>query len=288
MHTHMIYINEDNIIISCDAFYTHKHVVNNTGYLPLHVHGNTLLLSDRRLYKIHDDKLSILYLKQKNYYAIDYVIDSADFTDKFAKINSEHYDIYGIWLLKNPAIANNSYNIKRILCEHYEYKYYYVNVNNELAVFGELHKSEKHTILDNNVSSILYRNYQSDDHCIIYMKNNAIIYSRISNFTQLTDHYVIDYVGQSIIKSSDDFLLDSRNDLYQFIKDNKKVITKKISDSVVDFYCDSTCTYITDTENRIYCIDKNNYSRKYIGVGHFGRSLRNTKSANNTYNKIYE
>jgi hypothetical protein len=282
----MIYINEGNIFKYHDSFCTRKQIVNDTGYLPLRTYNDTLLLSDGRLYKISfDNKLLALDLGQEN----DYVVISADFTDTFAKINSpgEYYEISGRWLSKIPVIANNSHNIKKkIFIFNDNYYYYYVNVNNELVVFDALHKSEQNKILDNDVSLILYHNYQSDNHCIIYMKNNIIIYSRISNFMQLTNHYVIDYDCQPIIKSSGDFLLDSDNDLYRLISDGTKFSLTKISDNVIDFFCDTSCVYITDTKSKIYRIDKSNY-RKYIDVGHFGKPLLSrTKSANNTYKQM--
>jgi hypothetical protein len=93
-------------------------------------------MSDGKLYMtMRDNKLLVLKLKHGN----DYAIDSADFTDRFAKINlkGEYYEICEVSLWKIPIVANNSRNIRRIWCkneEYHHYCYYYVNANNELAV----------------------------------------------------------------------------------------------------------------------------------------------------------
>jgi hypothetical protein len=280
----MIYINEGNIFKYHNSFCTRKQIVNDTGYLPLRVYNDILLLSDRRLYMISiGDNLLVLDSSRGH----DYIVDSANFTDTFAKINSEYYEMFGIWLSKIPVIANNSHNIVKEVCINYYYYYwYYINVNNELVVFNALGESVQNKVLDNDVSLILYHNYKSDGHCIIYAKNNTIIYSKISNFTRLTSDYAIDYIGQLIIKSSGDFLLDSDNNLYQFIIDNKKFILKKISGYVIDFCCDTSYVYITDTEDKIYRIDKYIHDKIYISNGHFGKPFSNTKSANNRYKQI--
>lgn len=279
----MLYINDNNIYAT-SSYRVSQCVSSNTEYLPVCTYNDILLLSDGRLYEMtYDDKLSVLLFSKQD----DYVVDSADFTDRFAKINSEYYEMRMRRLMKIPVIANNSHNIKKIGYEHHKYKYYYVNINNELAVFDALHKSAQCKILDDNVSLILILCHNSqNNHCIIYVKNNIIIYSDISNFTQLSNHYVIDYFGRSIIKSSDGLILDSHNDLYQLVRDDKKFILKKISDNVINFQCDSFHAYITDTESEIYRIGRYTYNRKYIGVGHFGKTFSNTKSANNTYKQI--
>jgi hypothetical protein len=295
LHIHMIYINNNNIYTTYVSFNTNiiGAIENNTGYLPVRVCKDILLMSDSRLYRLYcgyeSSTLKLLTLKIKR--GDDYVVDYVDFTDKFVKINSsgEYYEIYGNILRKIQVVANNCRNIHAV----YKYKmvdschchcYYYVSINNELIFFDSYNKSEQH--LDDNVNSILYFNSKNYSGCIIYVKNNIIICSNISNFTQLTDHYVIDYVGQLIIKSSDDFILDSHGDLYQLISDGTKFILKKISSAVVDFYCDVLRTYIIDTESKIYCIDKYNYSKNYIDVGHLAKLFSNTKSANNTYKQM--
>jgi hypothetical protein len=197
----MIYINDNNIY-----FYMHNIITcvpNDTDYLPVCTYNNILLMSNGQLYTIaRDYTLSVLKLKQED----NYVVYPTDFTDEFAKINSpgEYYGVCETFLSfwKIPIVANNSHNIKRVL---YEYNgrnyfcYYYVNVNNELVVFDTLHESSQHKILDNNVNLILYNSWSGD--CIIYEKNETIVFSNISNFMHLTDHYIIDYDGQSIIKS---------------------------------------------------------------------------------------
>lgn len=279
----MIYINGDNIFACHFSSYASEHIDNDTGYLPLRVHNDTLLLSDGRLYKITcDNILSVLKINQ----SYDYVVDSADFTDKFAKINSEYYKIDEMSLCKIPIIANNSHNIGRIECEHDEYYYYYyVNVNNELVFFDEFHKSEQYKILDSDVNLIFVKCYY-EKYYVIYTKNNTIIYFNINNFTQLTDSHIVKSTNKFIIKLSNDFLLDSRNDLYQLISDNKKLVLEKISDGVIDLYYDSSYVHFTDTESRIYRINRYCNSKKYIGVGNFGKPCSNTKSANNIYKQI--
>lgn len=63
---------------------------------------------------------------------------------------------------------------------------------------------------------------------------------------------------------------------------DKKFVIKKVLDNVVNFFCDAIYVYIIDKESKIHCVSKYDYSRKYIGVGHFGKPSSNTKSANNT------
>jgi hypothetical protein len=278
----MIYINDNNIFVRCNESCTVSNIPNDTGYLPLRAYNNILLMSDGKLYVITcDNKLVVLKLNQVD----DYVVDPTDFTDKFVKINSKYYEIYLTSLWKIPVIANNSHNIKRILCVHpcLDYYYYYVNIKNELIVSST---PNQYIILDDNVSSILYFHTYARVIYIVYMKNNEMIYSTINNFTQLINSYIIDYTGPSIIKSSDVFLLDSHDNLYELIiMGYLKCVIKKISSDIVDFYCDEYYAYIINTKNKICYISKCNYNRIYIDAGHFGKSSCNTKSANNI-NKI--
>lgn len=279
----MIYINDNNIYKRCNILHTISNVFNNTEYLPVCTYNNILLMSDGQLYTVtRDNNLSALKLEQED----DYVVDPANFTDVFVKINSKCYEICGALLYKIPIVANNSHNIRRITRIHISgrryYYYYYVNNNNELIVFDTFVKSYK--ILDNNVSLIIYHNYSKDCYnIIIYIKNNVIIYSCINTFIQLTYCHNNNHVDNLIIKSSGDFVLDSHNYLYKVIMNNKEVILKKISGDIINFYCDGTsCAYVIDTESHIHCISEYDYNKKYIDVGHFGKKISNTKSANNT------
>lgn len=284
----MIYINNTNIFMRCNTTGTISHVSNNTGYFPLRVYDNILLMSDGKLYTIIcNNELSILKIDSES---DDYMVDSTDFTDKFVKINSKYYIICSslllLYAIPVPVIANNSHNIKRLFHNNLKYYrcYYYVNIDNKLVFFGAPNILNQYIILDDDVSSILY--LHTDGMYIIYVKNDTIIYSGINDFTQLIDSYVIDYIGQSIIKSTDMFFLDSHNNLYELIIVNgSKCVIKKILSDIVDFYCSKFYICIIDTEGKIHHINKNNYSKLYIGVGHFGKSLRNIKSANNIYNK---
>jgi hypothetical protein len=114
--------------------------------------------------------------------------------------------------------------------------------------------------LDNDVSLILY--FDCHGKYIIYKKNNTIIYSNIKNFKQLTDSYVINYVGQHVIQSLCNFVLDSHNDLYELIVVYGGCIVKKISINIVNFFCDAIYVYTIDTESKIHCIGKYDYNKK--------------------------
>lgn len=287
----MIYINNGNIYALGHSFNTGfiRTIENNTGYLPVRICNDILLMSDGRLYRLYCGygsttlKLLRLGTKQKRK---DYTVDSINFTDEFAEINSsgECYEIYRNTLQKIQIVANNCRNIYMI--HKYEFIdswdcYYYVNINNELIFFDPRYKSVQH--LDDNVNSIFY--FNSNDHLryIIYEKNNIIIYSEIINLKKLVNNYTIDYIGQSIIKASGKFILDAHNNLYALIMVDKKFVTRKISDNVIDFCCDTFYVYITDTLNMIYRIDKHIYDKIYIDTGYFTKLFSNTKSANNIY-----
>lgn len=103
---------------------------------------------------------------------------------------------------------------------------------------------------------------------------------------QLTDNYIIDYDGPSIIKSLDFFVLDSCNDLYVLTRGWDKFVSKKISCDVIDFCCDAYIIYAVNTKNKIQSISKHNCSKGCARDGNFDKTLRNTKSANNTYKQI--
>jgi hypothetical protein len=284
----MIYINHNNIYMLCNKSHAIIDIPNDTEHSPLCTYNNILLMSDGKLYTVsRNNKLLVVSLKESDC--------ATDFTNSFAKINSEYYEICETSLLNIPFTANNVRNIIKICHRNIlgnNYYYYHVNNNNILNVYDVRNSygscvTSRYTILDCCVSLILH----CDGNCIIYMKKNKIVYSRIRNFTQLpdrTNRHVIYYTGQPITKSSDSFILDSHNNLYALVMNDEKFDLKKISDGVIDFYCDKIYVYITDAMNMIYCINKCDYSSKYIGAGHFGKALIYNKSANNSRKQICE
>lgn len=271
----MIYIDPDNKIIVKYLFGERQEVINNTGYLPLCVRDNIILMSDGELYSVpySNYKLSKINFGHNCHC---YVVESADFTDRFVKIDFEYYEIFNksckLQMRKIPIVAKNCHNIIKIWTN----KYIYVDIDNKLVFF--YNSFESCVVLDYDVDSIHYHCCDYDSIKIVYTKKNKIICCeyKYSHPTQ-TYTYDVDYNGSTIIKSSDWFALDSDNKLYrsEFVQ-NKYTITK-ILDCVVDFVlCDFTL-YISDSEHKIY--EFNSKCNNYICDGHFGKKMCNVKSA---------
>jgi hypothetical protein len=94
-------------------------------------------------------------------------------------------------------------------------RYYYVN---KLMFFDIHNQNESPIILDNNINSIIYYEYGHIIHSARFLNN-----------------YIADYIGQSIIKTSRKYILDSHNNLYILIRVDKKFVTKKSQKELLMF-----------------------------------------------------
>jgi hypothetical protein len=171
-------------------------------------------MSDYKLYTINllsrpTNDLSEIKLSADN----DYVIETDDFTNKFAKINSEYYEIVDNVLYKIPVIAKNSQNI--ITIETRTNKYIvYVNFGDNLVVFN--FADTTNTILCSDVETMLQCAEITDSFNIVYKKNNIsqIICSTYNdNLVHVKDN-IIDYEDCVIIKVVGSYFLNSNNNLY--------------------------------------------------------------------------
>lgn len=136
-----------------------------------------------------------------------------------------------------------------------------------------MQSNKTYEVLDHNIDTILahYTN-NSSYKCIIYVKNDVVIYSVYDNST-LIDTQVVDYFGSHIVKVSGNFALDSNGAVYKFIME-------KILNNVADFNFAENSLYILSKDNKMYrvnvCVDTD---------GYFKKKLVNIKSSNNVKKK---
>jgi hypothetical protein len=255
-----------------------KEISNNTGYLPLYVYINVVLMTDYKLYVVLSGSNTLSKIKM----SLDYVIDLTDFTNAFVKINSEVCEIFGTTLHKIPVTPKNSHNICSLACACFNV-YCYVDVDGKLIIFNKY--NHYHKIADNDVDNILYCEQYFNVVIIIYEKNNKIIcykHSDNDNILAITRSHIINYDGSLIIKTLGDYVLDSDNTIYEIsITCGACTITKKLS-NIIDFTVVDSILYILNSEREIYQVDIPDYNMTYIcDNSYFKKRTNNTKSAAN-------
>lgn len=287
----MIYISSDNKIMICD-YTKSSEIINDTGYIPICVYSNIILMSDHKLYVV---TYSDIVLHMLGGYKItkivlmsgeDYYVEPDNFTNKFVKINSECYKICDktTSLIKLSIVSKRPHDIIESRVDNMVYNY--VDINNNLIFFDE--KKNLFKILDSNVDLIFY-GVGLQCTRIIYKKiNDTIVYS-LYNSDILIHTNIINYEGQPIIKTIDLFSLDSGGVLHQFLPGEGYEYT--ITD--ISFRINYTISTIADFNiffNRICVSDHNkciyntdNSSLKHIDNGYFRKVPSNTKSASNIY-----
>jgi hypothetical protein len=151
----MAYISCDSkIIIKYQYGDQNPDVINDTNYLPLRICCNIVLLSDNKLYMMIVENRA-----QANFVLVelaietecDYTVDSADFTENFAKINSEYYEINHehkflhklLIIVKTSQNIIKMYNTQSKTCD-----YCYISTNNKLMLFND--HDQNHILLDDN------------------------------------------------------------------------------------------------------------------------------------------
>jgi hypothetical protein len=296
IETIMYFINVHSKIIKMNAHSKQSEITNGTEFIPLRICSNIIMLSNYKLYTIKNHALCEIMLENCS----DYIIDSCDFTDKFAKINSEYYviDIVPEHIsLTSPSLlrkipdlilAKNSANITITI--HKEIYYHYVDTNNNLILVKKSATKQncvsdvnEITILDSNISLLLNCNVDVYGINIIYIKSNTIFCSIYSD-TTLLQTYTIDWNNVSIKKNMHKFLLGSDDKLYQFICANSKYKLYVVATNVYDFNChcvrelyaickngDIYYKHISQVLNTRYSYNSANY--------HFSAKIYKSKSA---------
>lgn len=276
----MVYI-KDNHIIKFDHASNKFVSISHAKYYPLCIYSDIILMSDNRLYvcykpMLHSD-YSLCKLKIAN--SGDYIVTSADFTDKFVKINSDYYKIGSKLLVKIPIIAKNSSNIIKT-CDYY----YYVNMDDQLVQFEC--ENSSHTILDSCVESLFLCRQHWKNIYVVYKKINKII-SSVYSYKKLALLHtsVIDCDNFSVIKYQDLYLLSSDNNLYELIfnSNDYRCKLKNIACEISDFNTRITDLFILSTDtNAMYRTKTYDFNdKKYIDDDNccFRKKLCNVKSA---------
>jgi hypothetical protein len=285
----MVYITADNEIMTCGAYDVKvpTQIINNTGYFPISVYANVILLSDYKLYAIVKLKLVEIIMD----YGIDYVVDSDNFTDKFAMINSECYQIYYKYGLIQPYLQKISVEAKKAqniisVISRYIYYYYCVNTDNKLIVkmYSCIRSLHNVVYLDKDVDLLLQVCLSETHLTVIYKKNNDIICSSYDDHI-LVGTYVITRINSTIIKTLHNFLLDSDANIYEIVFEDNRYSLKKNA-MIRDFNVwNNKFYYFTDNDNyhnhnishpHCVCINISNNCR-------FKKSPRNVKSATKIY-----
>jgi hypothetical protein len=199
-------------------------IVNNTGYLPLHILSNIILMDNYKLYTVLREigyKLFELNMTDNT----DYIVDQCDFNEEFVKMNSsgDYYQIVDKSLHKIPVIAKNSSSIANVKFEIHDY-IVYINLDNSLILFDR--NTTCSIFLDINVNSLIF--YKNDRYSIniICKKDNQIIcyvfgYDNHTNF----DTYVVTYNSSAIKKKLGEFVL-AKDTIYRFAENR---YTRRIS-----------------------------------------------------------
>jgi hypothetical protein len=278
----MYYITHDNKIMAWHSIGTDIEVINNTGYLPLCMKGDIVLMSNNKLYVIkmfERYKLCELTIKMKSC-----VLNNDDFNTRFVIINLKCYEInaeLSLTKINNNITLNNHINI----IELYGGPYLYCDASNNLILFDKW-KNQSPVILDNQVDTILFCtwNGRSCTINIIYKKLNTIICSSYSRLT-LIDTYTINYEGSHIVKILDiGIFLDTDKDVYMVTFVDNKYILEKMGSDVIDINSYNMNLYIIDTEHRLYYAGSRhhkNYVKTHIANNcYFTKTRRSIKSAN--------
>lgn len=204
----MIYIKGNHIMIT-DGRFT-DNIRNTTGYPPERVYGNTVLLSNGKLYTVvalscYYLELSEIELESSEYYCICH----ADFTDKFVRINSDYYKISDIkngnddyypkmtidsigflihnnkkFLQKIPIVAKNSQCIVKLPNATIPncYYYYYIDADNNLVLYDESHTEVNNNESDTNDDLLFYDSVdESNTHLILNTDIDLILYHCVND-----------------------------------------------------------------------------------------------------------
>lgn len=281
----MIYIDHnDKIMVNYNSTRL-KEITNDTGFLPLCVYYNVVLLSNYKLYRVNHLYGTLRLIQMET--GKDYVLVDADnFTDKFAQINSEYYQIVVTSLCKITIPAKNSRNI--LISGDL---YFYCDINNNLLCCSRWyvdHASDnKSSLIDDNCDMLLRCCHCNTDskHHICYSKANKIICRKLiasvsSIVTEIEieiETYDVDYDGSTIIKIIDDTLLNSDGvllslKLYYVTDRCKFCITTKIL-NVYDFNIIGNTLIYSKNVNQIYNV------KKFIDSGCFKKVRTRVKSA---------
>lgn len=277
----MIYIDsDDKIMMKYDANHNLKEVANDTGFVPLSVHCDVILMDNHKLYHVNIScgTLSAIQLETRE----DYIVDVDNFTDKFARINLEYYRITHTNLYKITIAAKNVFNI---LIERKIY--FYLDINNKLLCCSDTHdecaNNKSILIIDSDVDLLLFCCYCYTDgkYHMCYSKANKIICCKIliSQDNTVKEFYDINYDGSTIIKKIDNVLLNSDRVLlwlgYIWCSGNHSsfCVTKKLL-NVNDFNINYNMLIYLKNNGQIY-----ENSKKYIGSGCFKKLRNRVKSA---------
>lgn len=251
----MIYITSDNKIMRCGIIDKTNWIVitNNTGYMPLCIYCNIVLMSNYKLYVVtykFDELIELVMVNGEDYRVDDSADNYSDsFTDKYARINSEFYEIKNTRLHKISIIAANSSEIIKCYTRN-KTNFYYVSTNNKLIIYNK--KDNSHITLDENVDSIFFVGKSCTcDTLIIYKRANTYLCSVVDEY-ELSSTYVIDVIKSTIIKKVNRYMLDSDNNLFIFTYDiyKKKYRIRKASD-VIDINIFYGHAYIIKEDQQI-------------------------------------
>lgn len=272
----MVYINIDGNIMMYRRGILRK-IINNTDFFAIKIYADKVLMSNNRLYTIIEKKNSHKLFELEFENEDDYIVD--DFSRLFVKINSGCYIIYDKFFLQEISTkANSSHNI---FCNTKHPPYYYVDAENNLIAHSY---SNGKKILDNCVDLLHFYNedYIGRDDYIIYSKKNIIFEI---NLNSLSIKKICNLCESSIIKNIDDYLLNSKGEMYRFNRRNKIYTKLEILENmnVVDFNNNDEL-YIQTSENKIYIVRECTLLVQYVDNGHFGMIKKNNiKSANNIH-----
>jgi hypothetical protein len=222
----MIYIVNDDIVVNFGQYRESIYVDNDTGYYPLCIRSDAILMSNNKLYIVNNwprYKLFEIKLKSKE----DYSVYPDDFTCVYVKIELEYYKICVVaynysYMDKIPIIVKSPSCITGNILDG---GYYYVGSDNKLTSLKS--KNNLATVLDNDVDIIFFiaasggfDRYNS----VIYKKKNFIICLKCYD-SRIINKYYISYDGPSIKKILDKFVLDFDNCVYRFsITDNYEYV----------------------------------------------------------------
>lgn len=284
----MTFITADDKIIVYNGD-TPTVIINDTKFLPLCVCTKVVLLSNYKLYIINKFKLVEINLCSGD----DYAIDSYDFTDNYAKINSVYYKIYigndncTPFLIATDFIAKKSQFIIRCLSKYLIIYNYYVDVADNLIqrVNNHLDTINSTICCDTNVDFLLYAYCDriSDYSVIVYKKVNDIICS-IYNRTTLIESYTITNMCETIVKRLANFVLDSGGIIHKIMFKANRCVLEKMNAKINDFnICDNNFYYYTTiSDNDSELSDSSICGHNYINIGNncrFSKKLCNTKSS---------
>lgn len=285
----MACITIDNEIMRCFPCDNNMTKINNnTGYLPLCIRGNVILLSDHKLYTHTTDILIEIKIESGD----NYMITNCDgFTDGFAIINFEYYEIYHNLLKKMTIIPKNIFCVisAYMKVDVYTYPrhfYYYIDTDNKLhkKCADQYQKYSDDAVEDSDVDILLLHYNDGPCYYLIYVKNNRVI-CREYRLSKFHHQCMINYNGGIIKKILGKYLLDVDNKLFvfNFTKIKYEINIQYICEAL-DFNVYFGRLIILDTNNKLCLINNtlDEFSCTKIDIdGYFKKRITNTKSAAN-------